>query len=80
MNHDVHVSGVESGVGKCGAPGSDRQITVVHAAFGPAPLLCPPELVVQPSLVDAEVFDNPLGLQGSAVRTDGMEVFEDLLV
>ena len=80
MDHDVDVGGVESGVDEGGAPGSQRQISVVEAAVGPAPLAPPAELVVQAPLMDAEVLDDPLGLERSAVRANGAEVFEDLLV
>jgi hypothetical protein len=40
----------------------------------------PAEVVVQPPLVDAEVLDDPFGLERPAVRTDGSQVFENLLV
>ena len=80
VDHDVDVGGVDAGVDEGGLPGSERQIPVVEAAVGPAPLVPPAELVVQPPLVDAEVLDDPLGLEGPAVRANGTEVLEDLLV
>jgi len=80
MDHDVDVGGVESGVGEGGAPGSQRQITIEEAAVGTAALAPSPELIIQPPLMDAEVPDDPLRFKGPAVRTNGTEVLEDLLV
>ena len=80
MDQDVDFGGVDPGVGEGGAPGSERQITVVEAAVGAAPLASPAEVVVQPPLMDAEVLDDPLGLERPTVRANGTEVLEDLLV
>ena len=61
-------------------PGPQRQIAVEDPAVGAAALAPPAELVVQPPLMDAEVFDDPLGLEGPAVRANGTKVLENLLV
>ena len=80
MDQDVDVGRVHSGIGQGGAPRPQRQVTVEQAALGPAPLAPPPELVVQPPLVDAQMSYDPFGLEGPAVGAQGPEVFEDLLV
>ena len=38
------------------------------------------KLVVQPALMDAKVLDDPLGLEASAVRANGTQVLQNLLV
>ena len=80
VDQDIHFGGVDLGVDESGAPGSERQVTVVQAALGPAPLASPAELIVQPPLMDAEVLDDPFGLQWPTVRANGTKVLEDLLV
>ncbi len=80
MDQDVDVGGVDPGVVERGTPGSQCQITVEEAAVGAAPLASSAEVVVQPTLMDAEVFDDPLGLERPTVRANGTQVLEDLLV
>jgi hypothetical protein len=80
MDQDIHFGGVDLGVDESGAAGSERQVTVVQAAFAPAPLVAPAKLIIQPPLVDAEVLHNPFGLQWPTVRANGAKVLEDLLV
>lgn len=80
MDHHVDLLGVQPRVDEGGAAGSERQVTIIESALGPAPLAPSAELVVQPPFIDAKVLDDPLGLEGPTVGASGMEVFEDLLV
>ena len=80
MHQHVDVRGVDPGVGERGTPRSQRQITVVEAAVGSAQLAPSAEVVVQPALTNAEVLDDPLGLERPAVRTNRAQVLQDLLV
>jgi hypothetical protein len=80
MDQDIHFGGVDLGVDESSAPGSERQVAVVQAAFSPAALVAPAELIIQPALMNAEVLDDPFGLQWPTVRANGAKVLEDLLV
>jgi hypothetical protein len=80
MDHHVDLVGVQPGVDQGGPAGSERQVTVIESALGPAPLASPAELVVQSPFIYAKVLDDPLGLKGPTVRASRTEVFEDLLV
>jgi len=71
---------VPAGAGEGGATRSGRQISVGKAAVGSAPRAPVAELVVQPPLIDAGVFDDPLRLEGPTVRASGTKVFEELPV
>ena len=64
MDENIDVGGVHSGVGDGGEARPERQITVEQAAVSAASLALSAEVVVQPPLMDAEVSDDPLGLQG----------------
>jgi hypothetical protein len=72
VDHNVDIGGVEIGIGEGGTPGSQRQISVEEAAVRPAPFARGAELVVQASLEDAEVFDDPFRLEGPPVGADGV--------
>ena len=80
MDHDVDVGRVDPGVGEGIAPGSESEITVVEPAFGSASLASSAELVVEAPFMDAEVLDDPFGLERPAVGAGRAEVFENLVV
>jgi hypothetical protein len=80
VDHEINVGGPKPSVGKGATAGSEGQIAVEHPPFSPAPLTCSAEVIVQPPFIDTEMSHDPLGLKRSAVRADGMQVFEDFLV
>jgi hypothetical protein len=80
MDQDIDVGSLQVSIGEGVPTGPESQVAVEHPPFGPAPLVCAPELIVQSPFVDTEVPHDPLWLQGFAVRTHRMEVVEDLLV
>ncbi len=80
MDQHVDVGGLDPGVVQRSTTGSQCQISVEKAAVRAALLASSAEVVVQPTLVDAEVFDDPSGLERPTVRTNGTQVLQDLLI
>jgi hypothetical protein len=80
MDHDIDLGGLDPGVVEGGVRRSEREVAVEEAAIDPAPLVSPAELVVQPSLMDPKVLDDPLGLEKPPIGASGTKVLQDLLV